>query len=252
MTRGAPLAWTQRCLGFSPNLIGTQQLRDEEWSEAFRRAFHAWQLVDCGGGAHPSIELFELRPTACGESAFHRDGPNLNNIYFTDQGWLGPQTSRNLDEVLARTRTSFDPSGEILDADIAINSGRKDFSVSDDNVTEDLVSVLTHEVGHFLGVAHSDVPGAVMYWQYGRGTVRRELQKDDVAAICAIYPPLATSTGSCDPTPRGGLETNCGPSPSVEAGCALGSIGDGNTARASVAIAGLIIVSSVSRRMRRS
>ena len=91
-----------------------------------------------------------------------------------------------------------------------------------------------------------------MYWQYGRGTVRRELQKDDVAAICAIYPPLATSTGSCDPTPRGGLETNCGPSPSVEAGCALGSIGDGNTARASVAIAGLIIVSSVSRRMRRS
>ncbi len=165
VTRGTPVAWTGGCIGYSPNLIGTAQLRDEDWTEAFRRAFHAWHLVDCGGGAHPSIELFALRSTACGETNYNKAGPNVNSIYFTDHGWAGAQTTMNLDGVLARAKINFLPSGEIVDADIAINSARKEFTVTDGDVRADLVSILTHEVGHFLGIAHSDLPDAVMYWQ---------------------------------------------------------------------------------------
>ena len=221
VTRGTPVAWTGGCVGYSPNLIGTAQLTDEEWKEAFNQAFHAWQLVDCGGGEHPSIELYALRSTSCGESTYNSSGPNVNSIYFTDQGWTGPQTPENLDHVLARAKINFVSSGEIMDGDIAINSARKEFSVSDDNVKEDLVSILTHEVGHFLGIAHSDVPDAVMYWQYGTGTIRRKLQKDDIEAICTIYPPSRERT--CDPTPRGGLQDQCGPKAEVEGplGCAV-------------------------------
>jgi hypothetical protein len=224
VTKGTPVAWAGGCIGYSPNLIGTAQLSDQEWKEAFNQAFHAWQLVDCGGGEHPSIELYALRSTTCGESTYNSSGPNVNSIYFTDQGWTGPQTPENLDHVLARAKINFVSSGEIMDADISINSARKEFSVTDDqaNVKEDLVSILTHEVGHFLGIAHSDVPDAVMYWQYGTGTIRRELQKDDVEAICTIYPPGRER--SCDPTPRGGLLDQCGTKTSVEGtGCAVAS-----------------------------
>lgn len=223
VTRGTPVAWSGGCVGYSPNLIGTAQLTDEEWKEAFRQSFHAWQLVDCGGGKHPSIQLFELRATSCAESAHSSSGPNVNSVYFTDSGWSGPQTKENIDDVLARTKINFALSGEILDADLAINSGRKEFSVTDAPATikEDLVSVLTHEVGHFLGVAHSDVPEAVMYWQYAAGTTRRKLHQDDIDAICTIYPP--DRIAACEPTPKGGLQDTCGvESKLASPGCTMG------------------------------
>jgi len=218
-TTGTPIAWTSRCVGYSAALAGTSVLTTDEWNDAFQTSFHAWQLVDCGGGKHPSIELYTLRPTTCGKSEYNSTGPNVNAIYFTDNGWGGPQTDDNLDGVLALTKTHFAPSGAILDADIAINSARHDFTVSDDLKArhQDLVSVLTHEVGHFLGVDHSDDPSAVMFWSYKPGSVRRDLQDDDIKAVCTIYPPAQTST--CDPTPRGGLQDSCGEKPSV--GCAL-------------------------------
>jgi hypothetical protein len=250
VTKGTPVAWRGGCIGYSANLIGTAQLSDEEWNEAFRQAFHAWQLVDCGGGSHPSIELYALRPTNCAESSYDAKGPNVNSIYFTDQGWSGPQTPENLDHVLARAKINFESSGEIVDGDIAINSARKEFTVTDTKVREDLVSILTHEVGHFLGIGHSDVPEAVMYWQYGTGSIRRRLDKDDIEAICTIYPPDRETT--CDPTPRGGLRDTCGTTTEVErAGCATAPIRE-HTHFASwgIGILGFVVVQRITNRLR--
>jgi hypothetical protein len=229
VTEGVPVAWTGGCVGYSPNLVGTAQLSDDEWNAAFQESFHAWQLVDCGGGKHPSIQVFALRPTSCGESKYNSSGPNVNSVYFTDQGWAGPQTTENIDNVLARAKINFLPSGEILDGDVAINSGRKEFTITSEpgTVKEDLVSVLTHEIGHFLGIAHSPDPSAVMYFQYGTGSIRRQLQPDDIDAICTIYPPGRSAT--CDPTPRGGLQDSCGGETSVKPGCGLASAGESSS-----------------------
>jgi hypothetical protein len=222
-TTGTPVAWAGGCIGYSANLIGTSMLSDQEWTAAFREAFQAWQLVDCGGGAHPSIQIFPLRPTTCGKSEYNSDGPNVNAIYFTDNGWATAQTSSDLDAVIAVTKVHFGATGEIFDADIAINSARHDFTLTDrlgpDNY--DLVSVLTHEVGHFLGLDHSDEPASVMYWKYAPGTLNRRLQQDDIDAICTTYPPERKTT--CEPTPRGGLQDSCGSDPKV--GCAAATRG---------------------------
>jgi hypothetical protein len=252
VTRGTPVAWRGACVGYSPNLIGTAQLSDEEWKAAFQESFHAWQLVDCGGGAHPSIQLFALRPTTCGESKYNDTGPNVNSVYFTDNGWSGPQTTENLDHVLARAKINFLSSGEIVDADIAINSARKEFTVTSGpgTVDEDLVSVLTHEVGHFLGIAHSDDPAAVMYWQYGSGAIRRTLQPDDIAAVCAAYPP--GRGGECDPTPRGGLQDRCGETTTLEPGCRVAPGGrSGGLATGTLGVLGFIVLRGVAKRTRR-
>lgn len=223
---GIPIAWNGGCIGFSANLAGTSQLSADEFNAAFDKAFQAWALVDCGGGAHPSIQVFTLRPTTCAVSDYNSTGPNVNAIYFTDNGWEA-KSENELDGVIAKTKAHFIKTGEIVDADIAINSARHDFTVAEDfgAIRYDLVSVLTHEVGHFLGLDHTDAPGAVMYWQYSSGTLNRELHQDDIDAICTVYPPTRAPT--CEPTPRGGLQDTCGPTPEIK-GCAAAGGESGN------------------------
>jgi MYXO-CTERM domain-containing protein len=239
VVRGAPIAWPGGCVGYSANLAGTSQLSEDDYNAAFEQAFQAWALVDCGGGRHPSIQAFKLRPTTCAASQYNSTGPNINSIYFTDDGWPVPAKASaeakktELDAILARTRTWSDhTTGVVNDSDIAINSAGHVFSAvkdapdtdgagfADDNTPYDLISVLTHEAGHFYGLDHTSDPTAVMWWQIGKGEVRRQLRPDDIAAICAIYPPDRVTT--CDPTPKGGLEDSCGPKPTVSSACSSG------------------------------
>ncbi len=77
----------------------------------------------------------------------------------------------------------------------------------------DAQTVWLHELGHGLGLGHSDDPNAVMYAYY-QG-VRRDLRQDDVNGITALYPadgqpaptdtptptPTTTSTPTLTPTP---------------------------------------------------
>jgi MYXO-CTERM domain-containing protein len=60
----------------------------------------------------------------------------------------------------------------------------------------DLRNTLTHEVGHFVGLAHARDPAATM----DASTQMREVEKrtlaaDDVDGVCAIYP--AEDDGGC-------------------------------------------------------
>jgi hypothetical protein len=48
----------------------------------------------------------------------------------------------------------------------------------------DLYSVALHEIGHALGLAHSEIPGSVMYPYY---RTLAQLQPDDIAALRTLY-----------------------------------------------------------------
>ena len=87
----------------------------------------------------------------------------------------------------------------------------------------DLQSILTHEAGHFLGLAHSPDAEATMAAQYYEGTTTfRSLAADDVAAVCAAYPPKAIDVETCNPIPRHGFSELCA-ADQAYASCALGS-----------------------------
>ena len=106
------------------------------------------------------------------------------------------------EDALGITFLSFDPkSGELWDADIEVNAVAEPLSVRPGPSDVDLDSLLTHEAGHLLGLAHSRDVAATMIAGYTAGsTSLRSLAPDDVAGLCAIYPPdRATSTTSCDP-----------------------------------------------------
>ncbi|GLU01503.1 hypothetical protein SLE2022_188100 [Rubroshorea leprosula] len=51
----------------------------------------------------------------------------------------------------------------------------------------DLESVAVHEIGHLLGLAHSQDRNATMYRSIARGTIKRDLAKDDIDGIRALY-----------------------------------------------------------------
>jgi hypothetical protein len=120
---------------------------------------------------------------------------------------------------LGLTTVTFDTkSGEIYDADMEINSTIQGLVV-DGSVPSggfDLNSIITHEAGHFLGLAHAPDPAAIMFARYHAGPPM--LTPDDVAGVCTIYPPngtRATTGGSivaepCDATSRHGFSRECG------------------------------------------
>jgi hypothetical protein len=84
-----------------------------------------------------------------------------------------------------------------------------------------LLSILTHEAGHFLGLAHSPLPNATMYAFYEQGTNDwRTLSDDDIAGICSIYPPDRAAL-PCDFTPPGGFAPECALGV-TKGGCSLG------------------------------
>ncbi|PHU28495.1 hypothetical protein BC332_00588 [Capsicum chinense] len=62
-----------------------------------------------------------------------------------------------------------------------------DFDQERSKVAVDLESVVTHEIGHVLGLAHSSVKDAVMYPSLSPRTKKRDLKLDDVEGVQALY-----------------------------------------------------------------
>ncbi len=248
------LFWPQRCIGFSlqedttTKLPGaTPELRYKLMETITDAAFKSWAKADCGGGTHPSIELYDLGAVSCSRHEYNKEQGNANIVVFRKGDWPYPGAAN----VLALTTVTFNvDSGEIYDADIELND-KITFSVGDAAVTNDLLATVTHEVGHFLGLAHSSVPGATMNAEYELGdTYQRDLSSDDSAGICSVYPPNRVNLPECNPEPRHGYATECATTVDVEkrskATCSTAAPADGTVS----GLVGLCLVAAALGRRR--
>jgi hypothetical protein len=216
------LYWKNQRVGFSLQRDASTQISLSVATGVATQAFATWSAASCGGGP-PSISAVNLPPVDCDVVPSKGYG---NVIIFRDSGWPYPGDAVN---TLGITRLTVNKTtGEIYGADIEINSTK--IIVAQPPAPAgayDLASILTHEAGHFLGLAHSADTTAVMYAYYKPGST--SLALDDAAGICSIYSPDGTrntssgpvAPGSFDSTPRYGYSTTCDAPDGGDAGVPL-------------------------------
>lgn len=204
-TTGAKLFWPTSCLSYATNRLGSQDLDPADTRAVIRLAFQAWTDVKCADGTIAKMAFIERDPVPCKKSEYNKTAPNVNVILFQDNDWK----YRGIDGTLAKTSVTYnDDTGEIYDADIEVNAANNTVTIDDEDIEYDLQAIMTHEVGHFIGIAHSPLSSAVMYASYSPGSVsQRKLAEDDIAAVCGIYP--ADSTAACNAEPKNGYSERC-------------------------------------------
>lgn len=121
--------------------------------------------------------LIYLSSTTHNNTTFSSVSNNRSEVTKQNQGNTGFQ---------AITRTYLNSTNKITEADINLNVYYPFGSAYTSFDTQD---VMTHEVGHALGLGDIIVPnGETMYYYSGPGnTYRRTIDTDDIAGIQAIY-----------------------------------------------------------------
>src|SRR5699024_8463860 len=106
-------------------------------------------------------------------------------LSFRENNW--PTQMGNVRQTIAVTLAQVTRSCTIYSAPILFNGVGFTFCEGD-RCGMDLQSIATHEIGHNLGLGHSDYRDATMYFAYQGGTGARSLSEDDIAGVCALYP----------------------------------------------------------------
>lgn len=150
--------------------------------------------LDVALRAWPRASCTSWRARYDGERAAVAADDGINVVVFHDDAW----PAELVPGAVAQTVIHTDATGRYRDADIHVNGVDFRFSLDGAPGTLDLRSILTHELGHALGLGHSDDPRATMF-ATGSGLRWRSLEKDDVDGVCSLYP--GTGASGCESTP---------------------------------------------------
>lgn len=203
---GTPLAWPTSEIRYGFNDRGFPGLTDAQLRKTFAASFAAWEGVACDGEpvGFRTTQIPGTTPLGVGPVLLE---PNENVIVLYDAaGWAAQDNSAR---AFAVTAVWFCPSdakscapGDIFGADISFNGGMGLYgdcavdTCSSAGPTADLQNVATHEIGHFFGLSHSDVVGSTMFCDAAAAdTDKRSLSPDDIAGLCASYPPQSAFPG---------------------------------------------------------
>lgn len=238
-SEGGALRWTKMPVPYRLHARGYSKIKVTALRSAIRKAFDRWTTVDCDG-ERTSLRFQEETEAPPNQP----DAPYA--VTMVNEGWPFDEGA------LAQTTHDFGKdSGRVKNAVIQVNTALHDFRVaSDDSPTAltaetgaDIESVLVHEVGHYIGLAHSKVPRSIMAESYCQDEERckeaelsRDLGDDDIAAVCALYPPESQ---------RPVVDSDPGPGNTTSFGCTSSS-----STRGALPFAGLLglVLVSVLRR----
>jgi hypothetical protein len=175
---GKSLQWSNPAINWRLNASGSDNIADDSHIAAIEHGFQAWE--DISGSDISFTRGADTNDVAPGASshivAF--DENNTSGYFPTGSG------------IVAITPISFDTgSGNILDADILFNGGQYNFSTDGSAGTFDVQDVLSHEIGHFIGLDHSPQMSGTL-WPYvsSRQWLHRSLTTDDRSGAIAVAP----------------------------------------------------------------
>jgi hypothetical protein len=173
---GEPLSWEAREIHLVLDPTGPHGLDGESVEEALLCSLDAWN-EELG----PERQLIYDGVVERGRVDYE-DG---QNTIFFDQTW-----DQGLDSsLLALSWVWSVEHGEISAFDVVLNADHHRWTADGERGLHDLSNTITHELGHVLGLAHSDVEQATMEQSTWPGeTEKRDLSADDIAGIKALYP----------------------------------------------------------------
>ncbi|NCG17705.1 MAG: matrixin family metalloprotease [Rhodobacterales bacterium] len=169
---GQPLRWNQMPLSYEVRLDGAPDgITSEAWHKAIDESFASWT------GVEGTRVLFNPLGKVDAPGSSIADGQNI--VWF-DTEWDDDP------EVGMRTNVWVTQAGSPVGFDIRVNA-TMDWSLTGDGF--DAQAALTHEVGHVIGLGHSDVEIATMFYALGpEEAFRRVLSEDDEEGVLFLYP----------------------------------------------------------------
>lgn len=200
-----PVNWASAQITFQLNNQVPAGMAVDEMLALVARATAAWETPACSGVAFTSDGV---------TSAPARAGDKANTVQWLFSGWEAhgfPADSPGATDLLYEKGS--DGRWRIIEADLYLNAGARDW-VPEPPVAKgetDVLSVLTHELGHVAGLTHpcelQSMDGAplcdkaapskpvTMYPLYS--AEQSTLASDDIDGICFLYP--ASDCGSSCP-----------------------------------------------------
>jgi len=211
------LYWTEdKTITFRQNADGNPDTPAETEFTAVTKSFATWQAEQTRCG---SLTLTEGPRTSTRYAGYDETSASNENVVLFRQKMCdgvvpsGDQCLTDDDcgnkydcwqhapTAIAITTTSFNPKlGLILDSDIELNAPRFLFTsvdfppcpvnmYSETCVATDVQNTVTHEVGHLLGLGHTNELGSTMAPRADPGeTSKRTLDASSAKFVCDVYP----------------------------------------------------------------
>ncbi|TNE48829.1 MAG: matrixin family metalloprotease [Deltaproteobacteria bacterium] len=188
---GAAVKWQSTPVGWSYNHNNFQQISQQQMLQVLQASFSKWESPNC------SALVFAYK----GATGSIWNQNDSSNVLI----WNSQIPDPNFPTALALTIPTYvNATGAYTDADIIYNASYP-WSANPTSQQYDVVGTSTHEIGHLLGLDHTQVASATMFPTASPGVCScRTLKQDDIDGVCAIYPSGQQGSGnrqygqSCD------------------------------------------------------
>ena len=158
----------------------SNDLTDEDCLEGIDLGYEAWNMLTCS--------YMRWRFNGRTDNTAWGAGEGQNVTSWREADWGDSSAALAITSAIWGGANSF-----FTDTDIKFNGVHHEWAnfrmAPGRDGRTDIASVSAHEVGHAIGLGHSNVSGSTMWPSTGPGDIGgRSLSADDIAGACDIYP----------------------------------------------------------------